>query len=196
VAQATNTSVNGWTVAKLAPTVRALMQAGSKLASGAFGATDQPSGGPTGQDSFRTENTYAGSFAAGTWDVAVPVIAVVAGGAQDGRIKFRIYRSANADGSSAVEITNGIQSASAVTNLATATPQTSSVVTASMAAATLTNEYIFLVIAWEITGAGGNNSADVLIREGSGSRVVTPNFTAVVSDSALDPMGMAGFFGA
>lgn len=170
------TTATGWTVAKLGAPNYAAQAYGSERASGSFGTTAPSFGALTDNTAtWRTENAITGDFANTTWSIAVVVRAVSAGGAQDGRFRWALWRSANTNGSSATLIASG--TSSAVTNLATSADQTCSG-TLSPGALSLSSEYVFLELWWEITGAGGSNSADVLIRVGSGSRIVTPDFSA------------------
>jgi hypothetical protein len=64
-------------------------------------------------------------IASGTSRVSVRVNAVSAGGTQDGAITTRLWKSANANGSNATQITGSLATGSTVTNLAVDTPQTS-----------------------------------------------------------------------
>lgn len=188
----TATTATGWTSAKIASGNYSLMLYGTERASGTFGTTAQPASAPTTNDCWRSENKLSGTFDSGTWNFTVSVIAVSAGGAQDGRIRIRAWRSPNADGSGAVEITAGAVQGSIVTNLATATAQHSTG-SFSPGAITLDEEYLFLQAAWEITGAGSSNSQDVLIRTDSTNSKLTPTTfhyaiapddTASVTDSS------------
>ena len=176
-APGTATTGTGWTVAKTAATVYSLQVYGTERAANTFGATAMPNAAPSTTDSWRSESLINGSFADTAWTIRVSVIAVGTGGSQDGRMRFRLYRSTNADGSGATQITSGTVQLSVVTNLATSAAQVSSG-TVSPGVVTLTDEYLFLQLAWELTGAGGNNNCDVLIRTNSADSVITtPEFT-------------------
>lgn len=160
-----------WTVGTTAPTQYARMGA-----SPTFGATAEPNGEPNGaRDSFRT-GRLRGTVPAGTWTLSVPVQAFAAGGAQDGRIRCRVWQSAYPQGQNATELTSGVQLGTTVTNLSTSVAQTSTV-TMTMPAITLSDEFIFVQLAWEITGAGASVVADVWIKRGPTSTLVTPAFT-------------------
>lgn len=179
-----STSTTGWTVGKIAAANYSRMTTINEKATGTFGATAQPSGAPanSAEDCFRISAATTGDFSTGTWYSSLSVIAVSAGGAQDGRARFRIWRSANADGTTATEVTQGTMVGTTVTNLATTVAQSSSASTL-VAAFSLANEYLFLQCAWEITGVGSANAQDVLIRLGSlapttGSGLATATFTA------------------
>ena len=94
-----------------------------------------------------------GDFATGVWTIAVPVIAVSAASGQDGRVRVRLWRSANATGTSPTEITAGAVAGTTVTDLTTGAEQVSTVTTSSITGFSMANEYLFVQIAWEITGA-------------------------------------------
>lgn len=185
-AEATTSPVTGWVVSTGA-TNRSAMFAQVERAATTFVDTTPPSGtiDTANGDCFRSTSTYNGSFASGNWNVHTAWRATTNGGAQDGLMYCRLFRSANADGSSATEITAAAQAGSAVTNLATSATQVSTA-TFDPGAFSVTNEYIFVQIAWERTGAGGMTSADVNMRIGNGSgtgtRVISADFT---SSSAL-----------
>lgn len=155
-------------------------------AASTFGVTIEPDGSidTTVGDCWRSTNTYNGTFDTGNWVFNCCVRANTNGGAHDGNAGFRLFRSANADGTSATEITAARQEGSAVTDLATGVTQNSNV-TVNITSFTVTNEYIFVQLGWERVGAGGMTTSDVNIRVGNsaslGSRVVSPNFTAVAS---------------
>ena len=111
-----------------------------------------------------------------------------------GRARFRIWRSANADGTSATEITQSTMVGSQVTGLSTTVAQSSSAST-QVAGFSLTNEYLFLQAAWETITGGLSNSDDRLVRLGSmetvsGSGLVTADFTATGGGAAAVFGGM------
>jgi hypothetical protein len=171
------TTTTSWDLDKVAPTVYCEMDSQAEQPSSSFGATAQPNGtiNTTNGDCFRTENTLSGSWASGTWTLAFPVVAVVDGG-QDGRIRIRLHRGTNQDGSGATEITSAGQDGSVVTDL-DATPQTSTV-SFNPGAITMTAEYLFVEVAWEITGAASKNNSDVFLRVGSAAVITTSDWTA------------------
>ena len=98
-------------------------------------------------------------------------------------MRCRLFRGPNADGTSSVEITAAQQQGGLVTDLATTATQVSTA-TFNPGAFSVNNEYIFIQLAWERTGAGSMVSADVNARigngSGSGCRVVTSDFTPAV----------------
>ena len=188
------TSVTGWTVAKTAAGNYRDLSNGSEVAG--FSATISPAAAvPTSDANYPSATTYApptlinstdsistlyeynGVFPAGTWTFSFPVIAVGAGGTQDGRIGIRVYRGLRSGTAfaSVTEITAARLVGTTVTNLATATAQTSTVTWAAPAF-DLQNEFLIVKIGWEITGATNNNASDVLLRWGAGATIVSPTF--------------------
>lgn len=143
----------GWTVGTTASGNYSKLAYGSERAATTFSTTAVPGTAPdnTLKDAFRL-GPITGTYAAGTWAISVPVIAVTAQGGADGRLRARLFTSANADGSSATELTSGAVTLSTVTDLTTGTPQVSSG-TVTLSEVTLSNAYLFLCLAWEITGA-------------------------------------------
>lgn len=148
----------------------------------------------TNGDCIRTLNTYNGDFVAGTWTASITAIAVTNGGAQDGLMAVRLHRSANADGSGATQLTAARVAGSAITDLTTTIAQTSTA-TFNPGAFTVTNEYLFLELGCERTGAGGMTSADMDLRIGNNStRLVSTDFTPA-APPAGPPVGSLALMG-
>lgn len=151
----TATTATGWTVDLVASSNYALMAYAAERASTTFSGTAQPAGNPDNSlgDCFRSTSTMSGDFATGVWTIAVPVIAVSAAAGQDGRVRVRLWKSANATGTSPTELTSGAVAGTTVTNLTTGAEQISTVTTGSITGFSMANDYLFVQIAWEITGA-------------------------------------------
>jgi hypothetical protein len=145
-----STSTTGWVVGTTVANRYSRMTYNSEIPAANFTSTAQPSGAPTGsaQDCWRLSAVTSLLYSAGTWYSSVSAIAVTSGGVQDGRARFRIWRSTNADGTSATELTQGTMIGSLVTNLSTTVAQSSSASTL-IAASNLTNEFLFVQVAWE-----------------------------------------------
>lgn len=176
---------DGWTVAKIAATNQSDFDQGTKQTSGTFAISAKPASFLTGTtaNAFKTPVALSGTFANTAWTFTFAVRAVTAS-AQAGRIRMRVFRSVNADGSSATEITGSTQVGTTSAALSTSADATSVVTWSPGATVVLTNAYLFFVLAWEITTASGSNSGDVVIRTGqsaAGSRLVTPDFAVAVN---------------
>jgi len=184
-----STSTTGWTVGTTSVSFPySLLSYNAEKANFSSGAL--PSGGPVtaaahfAQDCWRLSSVTSGTFSAGTWYSSLSLLAVTAGGAQDGNARYRIYRASSASGAAATQLTAGTMVGTVVTNLSTTVAQSSSAST-QIGSVTLTDEYLFLQVAWQITGAGNNAGDDVLVRLGpltnitNGSFLVTPQFTGV-----------------
>ena len=179
---ATTTTSTGWVVGTVSPTAYSQMASNTERASSTFSSTAQPpDSGPdsTLGDGFRTENVVNGYWAAGTWTIPIPVIRVTAGTTADGRVRVRLWRSPNADGSAATEVTSGVQTGTTVTNLTNV--EQISTVTATVNEFGCVDEYLFLSVAWEITGAGGGATDDVDIRVGTSGTITPPDFTTATN---------------
>lgn len=142
------TTSTGWRVEGLAAGQFARMAYGVVRAASTFTGTAQPSGAPdnTLKDCWRSATPLSGTVAAGDWLPSLPLIAVVGDGANV-RVRFRLWRSTNADGSSATEITSGAIVGSTITAL-TGTQQVSAG-SVALPAVTLAKEYLFVQIALE-----------------------------------------------
>ena len=198
-AEATASPVTGWIVST-GSTLHSAFLAQVERAASTFVATAPPDGSidTTNGDCLRSTETHTGSFASANWNVHFAARATTNGGAQDGRMRCRLFRSANADGASATEITAGQQQGGLVSNLATSATQVSTA-TFNPGVFTVTGEYIFVQLAWERTGAGGMTTADVNMRvgnsAGAGTRVISSEFTPAMTgtgDGALAPFAASG----
>lgn len=184
-------TTTGWTVAKTAPTEYAWFQIETENAS--FSASPLPSGTnpvPYGAIacSGSTPTPLTGDFEAGTWNLYFSVAADTAGGSQDGRIRAAFFKSPSADGTGGSYI-SGTLTGSTVTDLdaGVANAQTS-LAQWSCPGVTFSNEYLFVTIAWEITGAGGSNKSDVMMIVGlNNTRLVTSNFVVPLAASGSLP---------
>ncbi len=190
------TSITGWTVGKIAANNYSNLANGVERATGTFSTTIVPnttapivnitltSTPPYTPPNLLVSNEcigllyeYNGYFPAGTWTFTFPVIAVSAGGVQDGRMGLRVFKAARSGDTftGTTELTTVRLVGTTVTNLGTAAAQNSTV-TWSAPAFFLNNEFLLAKIAWEITGAGNANNQDVLIRYGAASTLVSPTF--------------------
>lgn len=198
------TTATGWTVAKVAPTVYALMATSVKRASTVFLATVVPDG--TTDPATEPVTSYvfplsveSGTYDTGTWTLTIKVIAVSSGGDSDGLIRAAIWKGPSG-GAGPMTLLAGPTEGTTVTNLAVGVAQTSTVTFSGIAAKTLTNEELNVQIGWKITGAGGANTRDIVLRKGTGITLVTPNFTAapatiIVNEKvALQSVKRAAFF--
>jgi hypothetical protein len=197
-----NAASNGWTVAKGATSVphwKSRLGVASAVASGAGSATDQISG--TSAPTKGTSNTisaagdsfvagpYTGVFAAAAWTFNFRMIATVVSG-QQGRVRFRVWKSANADGTSATELTAGVQQASIISVTTTVANSTFSW---SPGALTFNNEYLFIQVEWLVTTASGSNTGNVLFNQvtttANTPTVVTPDFVPPVNAIVSQTLG-------
>ena len=182
-------NTDGWVVST-GSTNHSAYAVGVERAATTFANTTPPSGtlDTSLKDAFRSTTAYSGDFASANWTFTFSVQATTNGGAQDGRIRFRLIK-ANADGSSATEITSAQQQASLLSDVAT-TGTFESSLTFNPGAINLANQYLFIQIAWERTGAGGMTNSDINWITGSsasvGTRIVTADFTPAAQ--ALTPV--------
>jgi hypothetical protein len=155
---------------------------GVSRAAATFSGTSVPDGtlDTSNKDAFRTTNPLCGNFASASWDFHFVLRSTIAN-SQAGRIRFRLIK-ADADGSNAVEITAGVQTASTVTLTATGT-DFDSTLSVNPGAFSIYGQYLFIQIAFERTGAGSMTTNDVVWRTGSsaslGTRITSSTFTEV-----------------
>lgn len=190
----TASPTTGWIVGTTAPTVYSKFDSQVERLESTFAATPiEPDGSIDTSigDCLRSAATYTGTFDTGDWTCTFTARAGSSGGSQDGRAAFRIFSGAAADGSDAVERTTARQVGSLITDLTT-TAQQSSSVTFSVTGFSVTNQYIFVQLGWEITGAGGMSNADINMRIGdTATRTVSANFTqTAINAYKLAAMGV------
>lgn len=151
-APATTTLTTGWDVAGVSAGNYSRMATGVKRLPSTFSGTAQPASGPdnTLKDAWRTANTLTVDIPAGVWRFQLPLIATST--LREGatvRPRLRIWRSVNADGSSATEITAGAVTGSTVTALQS---EAASISTATFehAAQSWSGQYLFVQVALEV----------------------------------------------
>lgn len=160
-----------------------------------FSGTTQPDGSlnTTSGDFWISPEPLNGTFDAGDWNIHFAARANTSTGAT-GRMRCRLFRGPNQDGSGATEITAAQQQGGLVTNLLSSATQVSTA-TFNPGSFSVTSEYILVQLGWERTGAAGMSTSDVNVRIGdgsaTGSRVITANFTqTVINPYKLAAMGV------
>lgn len=147
-------------------------------------------GDADGAHGWRSEITYNGSFATGNWTIAYK-LKNRAAYAHAGRIYARIYRTTQADPTVA-QLTkmNSADGFSAIISFsATADEiQTGTFTVNCDQNLTLSNEYIFIVLNWLITTAGGHANAGVkcVVNEGAAEKYDTADFTPSIVESGME----------
>lgn len=174
--------VTGWIVGSTTPgsNLYSSFAPATERAEATFGATAQPDGSldTSLKDALYIDPGGGGDYASGNWTVNGVVRANTNGGAQDGRLRYRLFK-ADADGTSATEITAAAQLGVTLTNVSNAADFNSSVTFNPGAFSVTASQRLFIQLAWERTGAGGMTTADINFRIGTNStRVVTSDFTA------------------
>jgi hypothetical protein len=179
VPRATLDEAQGWTVDKKASPNYAFLWPNFVRPYGDFSSTEPTS---FSQYGYRSRFTLKGSFANANWVLSFKVKSNTYY-AQTGYVKLRLWRSVNANGSGATQITPGWQSSSLIAFTAANQYQTGTITWSPGAAVTLTNEYLFLEIEWSCSASGGNNSAAVYWahNEGTAEKLEAPAFTPVIS---------------
>ena len=183
-APATATAATGWIVSTTAPTAYSYVNIATERSAGTFGGSsliDAASGPGATAQCWRSPTAYTGTFAATDWTFAWFMRRDTAGGTADGRVRMRVWKSVNADGSSPTELTSSTQVGATCTNIGISAKNSS--ITWSPGSVALTAEYLFFMLEWEITGAGGASTDDVHFQIGT-SKVTTPDFSTGLNLSA------------
>jgi hypothetical protein len=188
VDQPVATRTDGWNPGTIASVPAAANFATAQIVpSGVF---DVPSGYPSlspggtniGGTGFKSPLPLSGTFAATAWTITLAVRAVNNASGQNGRVRARVYKSANANGSANTQLTSAVQLGSNSGALTTSADGISTATWTPAAPFTLNNEYLFFIIAWETASPyATNTAADVMPRTGqaaSGTRIVTSDFKA------------------
>jgi hypothetical protein len=187
-APTTGITTTGWTVAKLVAPNFSAMLAGTKRASTTFASTDAL-GSFAASASFRSEDALSGTFANTNWTLAFRIRAVTLVSAQTGQIRIRLWRSANADGTGATQITSAVQNGTTTAVLSTSASATSTVTWTPGATVTLNNEYLWAQCEWSITATSGANTSDAVFYIEASGVIITPNFVAAYNDT-ITPGGV------
>jgi hypothetical protein len=171
-----STMATSWTLGTVfASNEFADMAYASNQASSAFSTTPGPSTGTGTTRCFRTATTLSGFYAAASWSLALAVLMTTPGTSGNGNFNVRMYRSTNATGSGATELTVSTESLSNF-GIATATQQDTAA-SWTLTEFELNNEYLFLEIGIEIQSGAVNSSSAVaaLVQDGSNSLMTAPN---------------------
>jgi hypothetical protein len=184
--QAAATLATGWTVGKTAAANDSEMLVGTERAASTFSTeagTPKPGVINTGSpNAFRSDQPITGEFANANWSIVVAFRSVTVAYSGTIRARARVFRSVNANGSGATELTGATQVGTTTAAGSTTADTTSTITWAPGAIFTLNNEYLFITIACEIVTASGSNTADALLRSGTsttGTRIVTSNLTTL-----------------
>ena len=198
------TIMGGW-VAGTNVTGQSCIQNGGTVvprADAQWGATLQPSTtvSQTIGDACRSENTLSGTFDNTDWNFAFGLISTSATQyTGTGKLAVRLYRSTDPNGASATEITSGRVTSSTTTALSKVDPQNVFWSWTPGSTVTLSNEYLFVQVGWEIVTAGSGILQNVVLCvDGAAYQVITPIFsptfvlngdTSILSASATGAVG-------
>lgn len=128
-----------------------------------------------------------GTYAAGDWTITFRVKVADGASVIDARMSFLFWKSSNADGSGG-EAVGTRQVTSTATNVGTGTTISLAYDPSGGAGLTLSNEYLFLLVACELVETG----VDVLIFRQTGA--VTPAHGVITTDfteDTSDPVGQS-----
>jgi hypothetical protein len=143
-----------------------------------FNTTVQPDGNIDNVhgDCLRTQNAYTGYFAGANWTINFGLRPTTAHVGTTATLRARIFRSTDPGGLNATELTaSPLVTANFDGSMAIA--QTLAV-TWSPGAFALRNEYLFIELALDITGAGNSATYTWIIQTGNAiSTILTPDFT-------------------
>lgn len=157
---------------------------------GTFGGGVLPTSPVGVADCWRSQNLYAGTFANAPWTFAFSVACAGGTKVNQGHLRIRVWRSSDPTGQTVItEITSATVVLSSFLGLSTT--QTSA--TATLPAATLFNEYLFVQVACETDATGA--PTDTIQQDGVHSLITTSFFTATVGTPARkgEPFGRPPF---
>src|SRR5262245_19621567 len=179
-------TASGWTVAKLAANNMSAMLAGTKRASGTFSTSDAI-GSFAASACWRSESAFTGVFANTNWSLAFRIRASAAVSSQTGAVKVRLWKSTNADGTGATQLTGAVQTGSTTAVLSTSASATSTVTWTPGGTVSLNNEYLWVQCEWNVVAASGNNSSDAVFYVESAGAITTPDFVASITSISAAP---------
>lgn len=174
--------ITGWVMGKTAAGNYASFDANTERTTAGWSATVQPDGSldTTLDDSWRA-GPFGGVFDATAWTIQAALQSTTNAAATNAiNLRFRVFKSSNADGSSPTEITSGtiLVPASTFYSLTTTGTQVTDSNTWSPGQITLANEYLFFQVAAYINVASSSNGSDANFRVGTtATKITTPNFT-------------------
>lgn len=156
-------------------------------------ATLKPTATSGGNKSWAHDTALTGTFAAGNWTINLNFISTV-GTAHDGFPSMRMWKYRAAPDYVSTELTSAIHNGSTITDVnATAKGST---ITWNAPSITLSNEFLVIALAWNLTGSSGNNSGNLYLRVGSevnGCKITTTDFNDGLSASgALGTVSVSG----
>lgn len=126
---------------------------------------------------FQSGTPITGSYATGSWTLHARLKCNTYY-AQQGYLAFRLWQSANSDGSSATEITSGWEYSALVSWTAANQTQNITIAGSTISGFSVSNKYLFLEIEWTRYTSGGNTSARVYLGTNTTSDYLTsPTFT-------------------
>lgn len=177
-------SAYGWTPGKLAAnnfmrsrlgaTAPATVTSATSLIDATSGPTvGTGSAATTAADAFVTPTALTLVYASGSWVFKWNLRATVAGAV--GRLRMRVWKSVNANGSTPTELTTATQVGAIVTLSTTA--DTNSLITWSPGSIRLNNEFMFFQLEWNETTLGTSSTDNVFFRLG----------TALISTPPVEP---------
>jgi hypothetical protein len=153
---------SGWIVGTIAATGYQLMDFQSEVARTVFQVTPysgSPNSSSNAGDCMRTPLLKGEIPLSASVEITQSVKANTAGGAMDGRFIYRFWKGANPTGHQATLISNTFFSSSTVLNLATTATQVC-FASIPLPLSRFDDEYLFVQVQWQITGAGGGTTAD------------------------------------
>lgn len=170
-------TATGWTVAKIASANYSLMAVGTKRASTTFATTDALGTAAFSAGScWRSENPFSGNFANTAWSLAFRIRAATAS-SQAGAVKCRIWKSTNADGTGATQLTSAALTGTTTAALSTSASASSTVTWTPGSTLVFNNEYLWVQCEWQITTASGNNNGDAIFYIENAAAITTSDFT-------------------
>lgn len=148
----------------------------------------------TSADAYRSDHPFAGSFAAGNWSIAFKLVSSDSPNIPNATVKvrLRVWKSANADGTSATELTSSTQVSSTLT-LDSSTIKDATI-TWSAPALTFDDEYLFYQIGYELDSNAGS-AGQRLIAYAGGVTTTTdfvPNASQAISHGATTATATSG----
>ena len=163
----------GWTVATKAAPNFSIHYPDTTRAASTFVTTEPSVFSAYG---YRTTNAMTGRFDTGTWALAYKVKSGATYYAMTGTLRFRLWRSVNANGSGATQITAGWTASATISWTAQNQYKTGTITSASITGFALAGEYLFLELEWSATVSGGNSAAKVYVcvGEGAAENLTTP----------------------
>jgi hypothetical protein len=176
----------GWTVGTVSAGNYSVMRGRSTQTAGTFGTagfTQAPNGST--RCAFRSVQKFNGSYTAQNWYFSLYVRGETSASTHKGYPVFTLWHGPNASGAGAVQVGTTYSNPAFPATISDTTSVVSSGGNFAVGAFDLKNEYIFVIVYWQVHTAGGSATDSLTIRPELSSFLPEDGFTPTEDSKAL-----------